>query len=136
MSLRMIARSVWSNPGNRRKRFRKLLAAATWQYHKRVFRRPKTLVLANGTHFRAYPDCKISSALIYADWPEFYEIHFCRRHLELGDTVVDVGANVGHFSLLLADKVGPENLICFEPTPLTWQRLRENFELNGWPTSP
>jgi FkbM family methyltransferase len=53
-------------------------------------------------------------------------------HLNPGDTVIDVGANVGHFSILVADIVGPANLVCFEPTPIAWRRLCENFQLNGW----
>src|SRR5213083_1969333 len=106
MSIRIIGRSVWNNPGNRDKRVGKLFAALHWQIYKRVIKRPKIITLANGARFRAYPDCVISSALHYADWPEYEELHFCRRHLRRGDVVIDVGANVGHFSLLLADICG------------------------------
>ena len=133
VSLRIISKSIWNNPGNRGQRLRKTFDAVGWQLYKRLVRRPKTVTLANGVRFRAYPDCVISSALHYADWPEFHELQFCRRHLRPGDWVVDVGANVGHFCLLLADVVGPERLICYEPTPVSWRRLKENFELNGWP---
>lgn len=132
MSLRIVAQSVLANPGNQRKKLRKSLAAVGWQAWKRIVRRPKVITLANGTRFRAYPDCVISSALHYADWPEYHELQFCRRHLSKGQTVVDVGANVGHCSLLLADIVGADNLICFEPTPVTFARLQENWRLNGW----
>jgi FkbM family methyltransferase len=135
MSIPIISKSVWNNPGNRDKRLRKLFAALQWQIYKRVFKRPTVITLANGVRFRAYPDCVISSALRYADWPEYEELQFCRRHLKPGDVVLDVGANVGHLSLLLSDIVSPENLYCFEPTPVTWGRLRENFDLNGWPVT-
>ena len=81
----------------------------------------------------AYPDCVVSSAVIYAEWPEFHEFQFIRQHLKPDDIVVDVGANVGHVLLLLADKVGPDKLIAFEPTPVTFMRLQENWALNGWP---
>lgn len=135
MSIRIIGKSVWNNPGNRDKRVQKLFAALRWQIYKRVVKRPEVITLANGARFRAYRDCVISSALQYADWPEYEELHFCRRHLKPGDVVLDVGANVGHHSLLLSDIVLAENLYCFEPTPVTWARLRENFELNGWSVS-
>jgi FkbM family methyltransferase len=93
------------------------------------------MTLANGVKFRAYPDCVISSALHYADWPEYTELQFCRRHLRPDEAVFDVGANVGHFSLLLADSVSPQNFYCFEPAPVSYKRLSENFELNGWPVA-
>lgn len=46
--------------------------------------------------------------------------------------VLDVGANVGHVSLLLSDIVAWKNLFAFEPTPLTYSRLVDNWKLNGW----
>lgn len=135
MSLRIVTNSIWKNPGNRGKRFRKTLDAIWWQIHKRTIGRPTIIRLANRARFRAYPDCVISSALQYAEWPEYDELNFCRQRLHGKELVVDVGANVGHLSLLLSDVVGPDNLICFEPTPVSWRRLRENFELNSWSTS-
>jgi FkbM family methyltransferase len=90
--------------------------------------------LANGVLFKAYPDCVVSSALIYSSWPEYWELQFLRQFLRQDNVVIDVGANVGHVSLLLADVVGSENIFAFEPTPVSYQRLRENWELNGWCT--
>ncbi len=134
MGVRSIAKFIWQNPGNRGKRLQKFVRAFQWQVYKRTIRKPLTLTLANGVLFHAYPDCVISSALQYADWPEYAELEYCREHLKAGDIVIDVGANVGHFSLLVGDIVGPGNLYCFEPTPISWRRLAENFKLNRWPT--
>jgi FkbM family methyltransferase len=105
-----------------------------WQVWKRTARRPRTIRLANGVLFRAHPDCVISSALHYSAWPEFHELQWLRGTLRSGDVVLDVGANVGHISLLLADIVGPEGLFAFEPAAVAFARLRENWLLNGWPT--
>ncbi len=133
MSLRLVARSVWNNPGNRGRCLRKSLAAVAWQFHKGLLRRPITLRLASGARFRAHPDCVVSSALIYAEWPEYVELQFIRSRLRRGDAVNDVGANVGHMSLLLADKAEPRAIFAFEPTPFTFRRLAENWRLNRWP---
>lgn len=132
MSFRIIGRSIWRNPGNKGRRLRKVFAALSWQLYKRIVRRPKAMTLVNGTRFYAHSDCVVSSALHYADWPEYEELHFCRSRLRPEDIVLDVGANVGHLSLLLADVVKPENIYCFEPTPVTFRRLRDNWSLNGW----
>jgi len=90
--------------------------------------------LANGRKFIANPDCVISSALIYADWPEYHELQFLRRRLTQDDFLLDVGANVGHLGLLLSDIVNPRNIAEFEPTPLTFQRLTDNWLANGFAT--
>jgi FkbM family methyltransferase len=134
MSIRLVTKSIWGNPGNRGKRLRKTLDAVAWQLQKRAFRSTRILKLSNGARFRAYPDCVVSSALIYADWPEYHELMLLRRTLSDGEVMIDVGANVGHISLLLSDVVGPLNVFAFEPTPVAFRRLAENWRLNGWPT--
>jgi FkbM family methyltransferase len=126
-------RSIWCNPGNRGRYLRQTVAAFLWQLRKRTYRSTKILRLRSGALFKAYPDCVISSALIYANWPEYHELTFLRRHLRAGEIVIDVGANVGHISLLLSDIVGPSGIFAFEPTPISFGRLRENWELNSWP---
>jgi FkbM family methyltransferase len=133
MSLKLVTQSVWDNPGNRGKRIRKSLAAVGWQLQKRLLGTPRLLTLPNGVRFKAYPDCVVSSALIYSDWPEYHELMFARSILRPGDVVLDVGANVGHIALLLADVVGPENVFAFEPAPAAYERLGENWQLNDWP---
>ena len=134
MGVISIAKFISQNAGNRGRLLRQFARGLEWQLYKNLIRKPRTLTLPNGVKFRAYPDCVISSALHYARWPEYAELQFCRRNLRPGDLVIDVGANVGHFSLLLGDLVGPRNLHCFEPTPISWRRLVENFVLNEWPT--
>ncbi|WP_165066841.1 FkbM family methyltransferase [Paludisphaera rhizosphaerae] len=53
--------------------------------------------------------------------------------LRPGMTVVDLGANIGYFTLTAADLVGPKGHVhAIEPTPSTASRLRENVALNGF----
>ncbi len=50
-----------------------------------------------------------------------------------GDTVIDVGANVGYFTLLAARAVGPAGRVhAFEPVPDTRADLVRNVELNAF----
>jgi FkbM family methyltransferase len=52
--------------------------------------------------------------------------------LRPGDVALDIGANVGYFSLLCATQVGQTGrVIAFEPVPSIVDRLRGNLELNG-----
>lgn len=127
-------RSVWNNPGNRGRRVAKLVEAMKWQLGKRAGRQPRNVRLRSGALFKAYPDCVVSSALIYADWPEFHELMFIRKAIDPADAAIDVGANVGHVLLCISDIVSPARLFAFEPTPISFARLRENWVLNNWPT--
>ncbi|OJJ23548.1 hypothetical protein BKI52_04065 [marine bacterium AO1-C] len=50
-----------------------------------------------------------------------------------GDSVIDVGANIGYVSLNIAQKVGANGkIISFEPDPLNFQRLSKNLSLNNF----
>ena len=54
------------------------------------------------------------------------------QHLSHGDVVIDAGANVGYFSLLSAQCVGPTGrVIAFEPVPAFAAALRDNADHNG-----
>jgi FkbM family methyltransferase len=54
------------------------------------------------------------------------------RLLGPGMTVVDVGANIGYFTLLAAARTGPTGrVIAVEPSPYAHQRLAETIRRNG-----
>jgi FkbM family methyltransferase len=47
-------------------------------------------------------------------------------------TVVDIGANVGFYTLAAARAVGPQGrVLAFEPEPRNCERIRRNLEANG-----
>jgi FkbM family methyltransferase len=52
------------------------------------------------------------------------------RFVEPGSTVIDVGANVGYFTLLAAC-LGAEQIIAFEPEPLNYATLQLNVSRNA-----
>lgn len=54
-------------------------------------------------------------------------------NLAPGMTVVDIGANIGYYSLLAAAHIGPAGrLYCFEANPNTADLLFSNLEINGY----
>jgi FkbM family methyltransferase len=53
--------------------------------------------------------------------------------LRIGDTAVDVGANIGYFSLLFGQCVGPAGKVfAYEPVPALYQKLTHNLALNDF----
>ena len=58
---------------------------------------------------------------------------FIGRVVRPGDTVVDVGANIGYYTCYLARLVGPRgHVLAFEPAPDLIGILRENVTFNGY----
>lgn len=60
---------------------------------------------------------------------EEIQLEFMLGLFKDGDTVVDVGANLGRTVVPLAKKAG--HLYCFEPQPRMFELLRKNIEQNG-----
>ena len=58
---------------------------------------------------------------------------YLARHLRSGGVFVDVGANIGYFSLLAAGRVGPTGRVfAFEPNPPVYDALQRHVALNGF----
>lgn len=60
------------------------------------------------------------------------------RMLRPGQVAIDIGANVGMHSVIMANRVGPTGrVVVFEPDPHPMSRLRQNMQLNGidWVTT-
>jgi protein-L-isoaspartate O-methyltransferase len=54
-----------------------------------------------------------------------------KNYVVPGDTVYDIGANIGYITLSLAKRVGRHgHVLAFEPIPQTFDLLRRNIEIN------
>ena len=57
--------------------------------------------------------------------------NFIRKFLEKGMNVINIGANIGYYTLLAARQVGPEGKVfAFEPFPETVKQLETNILVN------
>jgi FkbM family methyltransferase len=64
--------------------------------------------------------------------PEEEELRLAHAYLEPGMTAVDVGANIGAFTVTFADAVTPEGRVyAFEPLASIRERLQRTLELNA-----
>ncbi len=123
---------IWRHPANRGGRLNALWKAVAWQIYKRIVRRSWVLNLAPNLKLRCYPDSKAASLLIYCNGlPDYDEMQFMHHYLRQGDGFLDIGANIGTYTLLAASLVGAAGHVdAFEPGPVALARLRENVALN------
>ena len=47
-------------------------------------------------------------------------------------TILDIGANIGMTALEFANKASTGKVVCFEPSPSNFERLKENISLNDF----
>ena len=90
------------------------------------------LPLASGNSIKLYRDSRLSKLIRYGDFERAERI-FLARFLRPNDIFVDVGANIGLYSVLAAPLVGDGGrVIAFEPCRRTFGRLSENIRRNGF----
>ncbi|WP_144893047.1 FkbM family methyltransferase [Flavobacterium tiangeerense] len=69
-------------------------------------------------------------ANIYYKLFDYEDSMFLLHHLKPNELFIDVGANVGHFTLLAAG-ICQADVIAFEPIPSTFVKLKKNIDLNN-----
>lgn len=88
------------------------------------------ITLQRGVQMRLYFDDQLSRAIAYNQF-ERQEQDFLNAFLRPGDIFVDVGANIGLFTLIAASRVeNTGRVYAFEPCSDTHRRLVENVQLN------
>ena len=122
-----------------------LIERITWEWRKRTKQRRLKwwnaqignresfdTKIDHGVRIRLHFDSELSR-LIYVDDFERNEREFLKAYLKPGDMFVDVGANIGLFSLIAAKVLGPSGKVyAFEPTGRIYDRLTYNVRLNAF----
>lgn len=75
-------------------------------------------------------DC-ISREIQWSGIWERTTTEFFKKNMKKGDVVIDIGANIGYFTMLCSRLVGESGkVIAFEPFPAFWCRLQVHIALN------
>lgn len=122
-----VAKYVYEHPANRGGRVRALARAVAFQARGHAGRKTKVRIGTDGMMW-AVLHYSASSKVAYANPPDWNEMQVWRRWLKPGDTFVDVGSNVGTYSLFAAD-LGA-TVVAVEPGQRALGLLRENVALN------
>jgi FkbM family methyltransferase len=81
---------------------------------------------------------KVDTSSYLGWWMYFYGLYrpeclaITAACLSQGETVIDVGASIGVFTVAMAVAVGPRGIVlAFDPWPPEYERCAENLRLNG-----
>ncbi len=78
-------------------------------------------------------DVGLTPHLLLDGFWEMWHTEAMVERVKPGMTAIDAGANLGYFSLLLADLVGSTGSVhAFEPNPAMARHLRDTMEINGF----
>ena len=100
-----------------------------WQLGTLLLPYPVAMPFVEGTFLVAENGMTGATGNIYCGLHEFNDMAFLLAFLREEDTFVDVGANIGSYSILAAG-VAKANVISLEPLPTTFVKLQRNILYN------
>lgn len=129
--------AVYRHKANKNRKLRAVFSALQWQVEKHLMGESSYKDKSFDTYgiqLRCYRNNHIASAAIYFNGlPDYEDLMFMKRYLRPGDHFIDIGANIGLYSLSAAAVVGAEGGVeAFEALPNLRERLMENARLNGF----
>lgn len=120
---------VASSPLAKQRRVRALVRLWAWEVWRRLVRRPIEIIFDNGVRLQFPPATMLAGVVAATGSHEPMEQTFLLHVLRPGDLAVDVGANVGIYSLTLAG-LGVK-VWAFEPSSAIRPSLVNNVQLNS-----
>lgn len=118
------------HPMGRRSPSRTLYNYLSWQIKSRLRQGPFVVPFVDKSRLLVDRHEHGTTANVYVGLREFESMSLVFHALRPGDVFVDVGANVGTFSVLAAAVAGAR-VVAVEPVPSTARRLLENVRLNS-----
>jgi FkbM family methyltransferase len=121
---------ILQHPLNSQNRLKAIYRYILWQLGSRLVPGPVVVSFVNDAKLMVSPGMKGATVNIYTGLHEFEDMSFVLHTLRKGDVFVDVGANIGSYTVLAGAVVGAK-CIAFEPILKTYLHLLQNIKLNG-----
>jgi FkbM family methyltransferase len=115
------------NKGNKLAALSRLIR---WQIASRLLEGPIALPFVDNTFLFATQGMSGATGNWYCGLYEVAEMAFTLHFLREGDEFLDIGANIGSYTILAAG-VSRANVISIEPIPDTMNHLKRNINLNS-----
>jgi len=130
MKLTNLFGHIINHPLNRNHKVRAIMRFVRWQLGSRLVRGGILYPWVNGTRFIVRTGETGLTQNIYCGLQDYSEMAFVLHVLRQEDLFVDIGANLGSYTLLACGAIGARGYV-FEPVPATYARLMDNIRINN-----
>ena len=120
---------ILSHPLNKKHKSRALFRFISWQIKSRLNKGFHEMPFGEKSKILAKKGLTGATGNIYCGLHDFVDMAFLLHFLRKEDFFIDIGANIGSYSILAGSEVGAE-VYAFEPIPQTFEILKRNIEIN------
>jgi FkbM family methyltransferase len=129
MGLFSLLRFITNHPLNRHNKVKAVSRFARWQINTRLNPYPVIYSYTEKTKLIIQRNMTGATGNLYCGLHEFTDMGFLLHFLRKDDLFVDIGANVGSYTVLAAGHVGA-TVLSVEPVPQTFEHLKRNIAIN------
>ncbi len=130
MSIFRTVSIIITHPLNKKNPIRGLFLFFKWQIKSRILRRKIVCNFGTKSKLLVSQGMKGATQNIYCGLQEFSDMGFLLHFLRDSDVFIDVGANIGSYTVLAASEIKTKTY-AVEPVPNTYNTLLQNIEVNN-----
>jgi len=124
-----ITKFIFSHPLTKDNKVKAIMSFLRWQIAARLIGKKVIVPWVEDSKFITTIGEAGLTANIYTGFIEYEDMLFLLHALQPNEIFVDVGANIGSYTIL-ASKVVKAKSISFEPLPQTVERLKDQIQIN------
>jgi FkbM family methyltransferase len=120
---------ILNHPLNAKSRFKALKRFLSWQFSNVFYALPTIFCFTEKSKLIAWKGLAGATGNLYCGLDEFEDMGFLLHFLRENDIFVDIGANIGSYTVLASAEIGAISH-SFEPHPTTYDYLIDNLSIN------
>jgi hypothetical protein len=125
-----ILNRILDHPLTRENKLSTLERFIRWEIGSRVLRQPVIMDFVRSTKLVVEKGMTAATGNLYKGMDEFEDMSFVIHSLRPGDRFIDIGANIGSYTILASGVAGAKS-ISIEPIDEIYSSLKRNVLLNG-----
>lgn len=129
MTVFTLLKCICTHPMNRKHKTRAVIRFFGWQIKSRIVRRGIVVPWVNDSRLMVRKGMTGATGNIYNGLHEYADMGFLLHLLRPSDLFLDVGSNVGVYTVLASSAIGSHS-IAIEPVPAAFESLNDNITLN------
>ena len=128
-NLKIIISAINKHPLAKKHKINAYFKFFKWQLYQIIFSGTRKVKFIGDIYLLANKGMTGATGNIYCGLHEFEDMGFLLHFLRSEDTFIDIGANIGSYTLLASGICGAKT-ISFEPVPETFIHLQNNIKVN------
>ena len=129
MILYKVIKFIFNHPFNSNNRISSVLRFFKWQLNTKLNPYPIVYPFTENSKLLIWKSLNGATGNLYCGLMEYYDMGFLLHFLRSTDLFIDVGANIGAYTVLASGEIGA-NTISIEPIPSTYKILTDNILIN------